>query len=544
MQKMPKLKSILAGALIAAAILAIGVYLFNTNFVFFCGGIHRRDSRELDLHGAKPSRLQAAEQFTDLQLLDMRGTKLSYEDYQKLSLLLPGCRILWDVPFQGYAYPQDTQILIFSQLTAEEVALLDHLPELKYIDARGCQEYDLLVQLQQQHPDCDIDYDVTICGQEQNCHQRELALENATAEELSRKLPCFPWLQKLLLTGTLPELEELQQLQNRFPLVHISWETQLGSTTISSDITQLDLRDSRLESHQQLADVLARYPAVTQVDLRGSSLGSDEIVALVEKYPHITFLREISVAGLSFPSDAEEIDISGQQVTDVAQVEAMLPYFPNLKKVVMCDCGIDSETMDALNNRYEDIRFVWSVQLGDMSLRTDATYFMPVKYDVQVNTEDLKDLRYCTDILCVDIGHMPVANCEWAAYMPNLKYLIIAETQITDITPLKDLKNLVYLEFFLTGVTDVSPLLGCTALEDLNMCFVPCIDYKPLLEMTWLKNLWWGGWLMRTYEAEFREALPNTRLCHDSASSTGGGWRELDNYFAMRDLLGMWYMTN
>ena len=544
MQKISKCKSLLASALALAVIAAIAAYLINANFVFFCGGIHRRNSRELNLQGATPARIHAAERFSDLQLLDMRGTELTAEQYEELKQLQPDCQILWDVPFQGSFYPQDTQHLTFTQLTAEEAALLDYLPELKYIDARGCREYDLLLQLQQLHPDCDIDYDVTICGQEQNCHQRELTLENATAQELARKLSYFPWLQNLLLTGTLPELTELQQLQNQFPLVHISWESHLGNATISSDITQLDLRGSRLESRQQLAEVLARYPALTQADLRGCGLGSDEILALTKEFPHITFLWEVTVAGLPFSSDSEEIDISGQQVADVAEVEAQLSYFPNLKKVVMCDCGIDNETMDALNNRYEDIRFVWSVQLGDMSLRTDATYFMPVKYNVQVNTEDLKDLRYCTDLLCVDIGHMPVSNCEWAAYMPNLKYLIIAETQISDITPLKDLKNLAYLEMFLTGVTDITPLQGCTSLVDLNMCFVPCVDYKPLFEMTWLENLWWGGWLMRTYEAEFREALPNTRLCHDSASATGNGWRQLDNYFAMRDLLGMWYMTD
>lgn len=544
MQKTPKFKSLLAGTVIGAVILAIAVYLFSANYVFFCGGIHRRDSRELNLYGAKPSRIHAVERFTGLQLLDMQGTQLSAEDYRELTRLLPECRILWDIPFQGSFYPSDTQTLTFSQLTADEVALLDHLQELTYIDARGCQEYDLLLQLQQRHPDCDIDYNVTICGQEFNCHQQELTLENAAAQELAQKLPCFPRLQKLLLTGTLPELTELQQLQSQFPLVHISWETQLGSATISSDITQLDLKGSGLEGPQQLAEVLVRYPAVTQVDIRDCDLKTEDILALRDSFPGIFFLWDQEVAGLSFPTDAQEIDISGQSIPDLAALEALLPYFPNLSKVVMCDCGIDNETMAALNSRYEDIRFVWSVQLGDMSLRTDATYFMPVKYDVQVNTEDLKDLRYCTDIQCVDIGHMPVANCEWAAYMPNLKYLIIAETQITDISPLKDLKNLAYLEMFLTGVTDISPLQGCTSLVDLNMCFVPCIDYKPLFEMTWLENLWWGGWLMRTYEAQFREALPNTRLCHDSASSTGGGWRELDNYFAMRDLLGMWYMTN
>ena len=544
MQKNPKFKSLLAGSVILAFIVAIAVYLFSANFVFFCGGIHRRDSRELDLHGANPSRIQAAERFTDLQLLDMRGTGLTYKDYQELSRLLPDCRILWDIPFQDQVLLQDAETLTIRHLTQEDVDLLDHLPNLLYIDAQECTDYALLQQLQEKHPDCHVRYNVTLGGKAWDCQETELTLDSVQAEELRQLLPYLPQTEAVLLTGTLPAPEELIQLRTEFPEIRLHWESDLGGVTLNSEMEQADLRNAKIEDTAQLEAALAYYAALTQIDLRGSGLSNDEIVALAEKYPDITFHREISVAGLSFPSDAEEIDLSGQQVTDVAQVEAMLPYFPNLKKVVMCDCGIDNETMDALNNRYEDIRFVWSVQLGDMSLRTDATYFMPVKYDVQVNTEDLKDLRYCTDILCVDIGHMPVANCEWAAYMPNLKYLIIAETQITDITPLKDLKNLVYLEFFLTGVTDVSPLLGCTALEDLNMCFVPCIDYKPLLEMTWLKNLWWGGWLMRTYEAEFREALPNTRLCHDSASSTGGGWRELDNYFAMRDLLGMWYMTN
>lgn len=544
MRKLQKIKPLLTAAAILLVIVLIALYIFGQNYVFLCGGIHRRNAQQLNLQGVKLSRLDAADRFTNLELLDLRGTDLTPEQYVQLAQLQPNCRILWDVPFQGQTLSQDVQTLTISQLTQEEVDLLDHLPNLLYIDAQECRDYDLLLQLQQRHPDCHVRYNVPLGGKDWDCQSAELTLDSADAEALHQMLPYLPKAEAILLTGTLPSFEELTQLQETFPEIDIRWETKLGDTTLASDDTDLDLRDAGLSSIDELEATIPHYPQLTQADLRGCTLAYDEIMALTEAFPDIHFLWDVEVAGLRFPSDSEEIDISGQIVEDVADIEALLPYFPNLKKVVMCDCGVDNETMDALNRRHEDIKFVWSVTLGDLTMRTDATYFMPVKYGVQVNTYALKDLRYCTDLLCVDIGHMPVSNCEWAAYMPNLKYLIIAETQITSLAPLKDLKNLVYLELFLTEVTDISPLQGCTALEDLNMCFVPCVDYKPLFEMTWLKNLWWSGWLMRTYEAEFREALPNTRLCHDAASSTGKGWRELDNYFAMRDLLGMWYMTN
>ena len=544
MHKLHNLKAVLAAVALLVCIGLIVVYFVGSSYVFFCGGLHHRDLRELDLQGSKISRLQAIDRFTDLRVLNLRNTGLTAQQYELIMELQPNCRVQWDVPFQGQALSQDTRSLTITTLTQEDVHLLDYLPNLEQVDAQACTDYALLQQLQQKHPDCLIQYNVTIAGQEFDSLATSLTLVDTTVSDLAQLLPFLTQAEDVLFTGTLPSLEELEELQNQFPEIRIRWESSLNGVTLSSDAAQLDLRTAKLESIQQLEAILSGYPNLTQLDLRGCGLDNASILALAEKFPSITFLREITVAGLNFSSDVEEIDISGQEVTDVAQVEELLPYFPNLKKVIMSNCGVDSETMDALNNRHADIRFVWTVNLGGLEVRTDETYFMPIKYNVQVNTQDLKELRYCTDMICIDIGHMPVANCEWAAYMPNLQYLIIAETQIIDISPLKDLKNLIYLEMFLTNVTDISPLLGCTALQDLNMCFVPVLEYQPLLEMTWLKNLWWGGWLMRTYEAQFREALPDTRLCHNSASSTGGGWRELDNYFAMRDILGMWYMTD
>ena len=91
----------------------------------------------------------------------------------------------------------------------------------------------------------------------------------------------------------------------------------------------------------------------------------------------------------------------------------------------------------------------------------------------------------------------------------------------------------------MSHVTDYSPLLECTALEDLNIGKTyGKID--PVLEMTWLKNLWLVGMEESSYNRAVA-ALPETNIGYRYANPDDG-WRELPNYFAMRDELKMFYM--
>ena len=542
MPKLQKLLRLLTAAVLAVCLSLGAVHFLRENYVFLCGGLHRRDARELDLQGAGLSRLELLDRFPNLRYLDLRSTGLTLEQYEELTALLPDCSILWDVQFQGRFLSPDVQTLTLSRLTREDVDLLDQLPELLYIDARDCEEYALLRELQQRHPDCHIIYSVTLCEKSWDYRETRLTLDSADAATLEERLPYLPQAETVHLTGSLPTMEQLTALQAAFPAIRFIWETEIGDALLTSDTQRLDL-SGQTPDPAGLADIFSRYPNLSHVDMRRCGLTDDEMMALADAFPGITFLWEMTVAGVRVSTGAEEIDISGNPVEDIAQIEKLLPYFPNLKKVVMCGCGIDNETMDAVNRKYENIRFVWSVYMGPILLRTDSTYFIPVKWGAEVTTEDLYNLRYCTDMIGVDIGHMDVDSCEWAAYMPNLRYLLMADTPMQDISPLKDLKNLVYLELFMTRVTDLTPLLGCTALEDLNLCYTYA-DPRPLLEMPWLQNIWWsGGWGLQAYGYQLRQNNPNVHLEYTTGSSTGAGWRELKNYYEMRDLMGMWYMT-
>lgn len=250
----------------------------------------------------------------------------------------------------------------------------------------------------------------------------------------------------------------------------------------------------------------------------------------------------VTVYGTEFDSSAEFLDLSGIPITSTEELEAALPSFSNLKQVDMIDCGISNEAMESLNQRHPNIKFVWAVQIQGIKLRTDATSFMPTKAGYRVFDSDCDLLRYCHDLECIDLGHMPIYNCSFLYGTPHVKFLILADTSISDATPIGTLTELEFLELFLTKVTDYSPLINCTNLKDLNLCFSPAFDNSPLAQMTWLDRLWLvGSSLSWPAQKELRQKLPNTAIVIQSDSSTRQGWRYGPRYYAQRDIFEMLY---
>ena len=436
------------------------------------------DTVELDLSGAPLENVEVLGQFTQLKALNVCNTGINGETYDKLTAMLPGCQITWTPMFQGKAYPADTTALTVAELTGTEEAELAYFPKLTHLDATACRDYAGLLGLMTQYPQLQVDYVVELGGQNLPADATEAVFADISEEDLQIALKLLPQLKGLKLTGELPAAEVLSELQ--------------------------------------------------------------------EVYSYVTFDWDVEVCGMVVSKDIEELDLSGIAVADVSEVEDKLGYLPQLKKVTMCDCGVPNEDMDALNRRHEDVRFIWNVTLGPyITVRTDLTEFIVYKYKYKYYLDDeaAYNLRYCTDMICLDLGHNEITNCEFVAFMPNLKYLVIADTEISDLTPLTGLTNLKYLEAFLCPIEDYSPLATLTGLEDLNIGYTQGRDATPLMQMTWLKRLWWSKCkLSMEARVPVREALPNTEFVTNQESSTGGGWRTSQNYYDMRDMLGMHYM--
>ena len=240
----------------------------------------------------------------------------------------------------------------------------------------------------------------------------------------------------------------------------------------------------------------------------------------------------------------EEIDLSGAQDIRLEDLEQKMAYFPEAKLVFLGECGLDNELLAAHREQARDqYKLVWTVSCGSkLKTRTDATTFMPVReYVYYFNDEEAYNLRYCEDMICIDIGHMSIHNIEFVEYMPNLQYLILAHTQLQYIDPISTCKNLKFLELDWSPVKDLSPLKGCTALEDLNLGKVYA-DFTPIGEMTWLKNLWMVE-CSTAARYKMPQVLTDTKVMVVGDATVANGWRNLENYYAMRDLLGMHYMS-
>lgn len=376
---------------------------------------------------------------------------------------------------------------------------------------------------------------------------QELTVSDANLAELEQALPHFSNLKQLTFQGALPNVDQLLALKEQLPHVTLVCQVVLGDKTVSTDAESLDLSGVSVD-FETLSDYLPLFFNLKELTLTGTALTDREIMDLMDSLPGVLVRCELPLAGQRFLTDSVELDISNCTVT-VEEVEQMLPYFPLLEKLDMSFCGISDEEMDALNQRHPEISIVWTVVIGEVKTRTDAVYFYPAESNYYPTNTEMKKLRYCTELVAIDIGHTRATDCEFLWYTPKVRYLILADTGITDITPVGNLKDLIYLELFNLRTKDYSPLLNCTKLQDLNIGTTHA-DPEPLSKMTWLHNLQWhrADQDPATKEDVLKlpEQLPDTNVDlfpKKKARNIGGGWRYIPNYYVFRDIIGATYFN-
>ena len=476
--------------------------------------------------------------------IDLTRQEITVEEYEALCSRFPDTQILWTVPFQGTRLPLDTESVTVTALTETDIAALACLPRLRLVDARACTDYETILSLIRKIPACRVDYQVDLGGVSCPGDGTEATVTDADPAFLNTGLPYLPKLKTLTLEGTLPEFSALTALREAFPDISFRYFLSLGGQSVASDATVLDLSGLSL-TPGELKAALPYLPELETVTVSSDILGEDSVVRLAHQFPDIFFLFDRTVGTQCFSTDAGVLDLTGCSVSR-EEAEDILFLCRNLTQLILSDCGLDSETLDALNRQYPEVSVVWTVQVGIHSVRTDATVFFPagVSEKKLPNNEELKNLRYCTGLIAMDLGHCSMTECGWLRELPHLRYLILADTEISDLSPLSGLKELIYLELFRTPITDYSPLLGCTALQDLNLSFTYG-DVSPIGQMTWLHNLHWNPGAdhpeLRTQIEALSETLQDTVIETEPdrpRRSIGGSWRYLPNYYVFRDLIG------
>ena len=486
-------------------------------------------------------------------VIDLRGSEISVQKAEALAAEHPGKTVLWDVPLSGGSRPSDAEDLEITALSLSDIPLFSCFPNLKSVDASGCADYEALLALRAACPALELTAFVSVGGKAVPMDaQRAVLRADTPLEELLDKLPFLPDLYRVSFAGGAVSYETHDALAAAFPGISFRWDVELLGRTASSAAKELSFAGSSLSEWDvhTLCENLFRFPLLERIDLTGCGLAGEQIAA-VRAASGAAVLYELTLFGRTVSTDASELDFSGIRMglSDVAVIEAALGEFPLLEKVVMCDCGISNEDMAALNDRHENVRFVWRVYFSGFSLRTDDTNFIAarVRNDFPIYSNDLEVLKYCPDLQALDLGHKNITHLNFLRYVPHLKYLILVENDVNDITPIGELQELTYLEMFWTKCEDISPLQNCKALTDLNISYIYCRPAKcleTLVNMPQLERLWYcGNNLDAGQLEELQAALPDTEMYLAAhGEPTGSTWREHPHYFEMRDFFGMYYM--
>ena len=484
------------------------------------------------------------------ELIDVRAAELKCEEYDAAAASLPSSVIRWSVPIGGARYDSFSEEITLSSLPADEVGRLGYFPKLKTIDASLCGDWAALAAAARAYPALHISWRVPTADGEVDGNTESLTVRSLSSDELRELIGLLPRLERVDLTGSALEEEEISRLVEDFPSLRFRYPVDVWGTAVMSDTSELTLPAGAAGEPAALGRALGRLGALERLDLRGADLSPRELAALLPLCPADT-RYDILLLGRRFASDSEEIDLSGTPVSDTAEIEAAAGLMPRLKKVVMCDCGLSDEEMDALDRRHASVRFVWAVHFSVYTLRTDATVFcasdLPNRGYIapRASSEELSALRYCRDLVALDLGHMMFRDLGFLEGLTHLKYLILVEERFHDISVLGKMQELEYLEIFNNTIDDISPLLNCKALRHLNVGYTRGYDPAPLGEMTWLERLWYPGNRIEKSEREAIVASLSDTKCYfptwDEDGSTGGGWRTDEAYYEMRNAFGMFY---
>lgn len=432
---------------------------------------------------------------TQLETLDLRGDPISIEDYAALEAALPDCDIAWSVPVGGARYDSTSQSLALTAPSGELAGSLAFFPQLQ-----------------------------------------EVRFDRAT------------------------DRAAIDALTEKYPQVRFDWNVSFNGNVYSSETETLDLSD-RQTGLDGLPSVLALLPELKTVTFGDETFSLADQLSLAEAFPDVTFVWNVGLLeNLTVRSDVTELDLRDYEVTDAAGFSKTLRLLPELTYLDMCGCGPSDAEMAAMRAEYPKIQFVWYTRVAGWRLRTDIVGFSTGnrsrfpngagKYVAEefsyesIAEEDLENLKYCTDLIALDIGHCGhVKSLDFLAELPKLKYLDIALCDFTDISALESQPDLVYLQMMYNCVEDISPLTNCKDLRFLNLSDNKISDYRPLLELTKLERLWINSVGITDEDiAVIEGALPDTliKACQTDPEFAISLWcKGNEGYVTVQELYGL-----
>ena len=459
-----------------------------------------------------------------LRQLDVRGNyAFTYQDYVAVMDAHPDCAVYWSIPV-GDGHIDSTE---------NSYDLTAYGPSAEEVNA-----------LRQRFPDKTFTYAVTLMGKRIDPSAEAIDLQGAAnidPDEIAAALSLLPNVKEVDLRGAPLPVETVEALQAARDDVRFRFTCDVPGTPMTSEDQTVTLTGGSFADLQRYMAYMPYMPNLEYIDARTVALTGEDIQSLQADERARKIVYGFSVYGKNVTTLDTELNLDGVPISDPAQVETIIRMMPNLQRLSMVGCGLSDDAMGALFDAHPQIKFVWEVSFGKYRLRTDATAFTTNLYavnDYHYTSATFAPLRYCTDLMMLDLGHCDITSIEGLAGLTKLRVLILADNEITDISPLAGLNDLEYVELFMNrGIRDFTPLANKEKLVDLNIYYCQIQDVAPLTTCTNLQRLWLGECGLSDGQiGKLRKALPNCKINAHGSSSTGHGWREHRHYEVLKQM--------
>lgn len=503
-------------AVIAAGLL--GYLWYQTSHIFVEDAVYAKNATELDL----------------------RGTGVSLEHYLTVRSQLPDCDILWDVPFQGGVYANDTKILSMNGVGAEDIKMLPYFTELKTLNVSGCEDYVLLEELQVKFPNVTVHYTVDLGGLAVDRFTTELELQPGDYDYdiLMENLVHLPDMQSITFLQTQMDAEKFDAIQTAYASITFGYTLDLLGMELTADATSLDL--TKMTS-ADLDSVLAKLPLLASLEsielAPGNEAGGltlEEAAKLKAAAPEAALKYTFELYGEVIDTDAESLYYKNKRkdITNdtISQLRMALEIMNNCTKVVLDNTAVSDETMAQLR---EDFRgktdVVWRVWYGEGGTSLTDVEVLRIVYGL--GDDNSKSLKYLENVRYMDLGHNEYLDyCDFVGSMTELEVVIISGAPIKSLEPFANCPKLKFLEMAnCTYVPDLEPLRNCKELEMLNIAHTSISDLAPLddIPLTHLCSK-----INKVTEEErerFIELHPDCWTTYKGDIDYGEGWRYDEN---------------
>ena len=460
-----------------------------------------------------------------------------------LCLLTAGCGVSAPEPvvIGGTEYDPVKTTELTAVVTEETLPLLDAFENLESADLSGSACIGAIQSWAEAHPGVAVRYTVPLSDwltvPNDTVSLDLSAVDRAELAEVLTMLPRLPDLREVAL-GELEDGAPAALLADQFPALRVSYTPTWRGQPLDLNQTSLDLSQVSAAEAQALLSWLPQMTALHTVELGSGSAEEppvpwETLAAMEAAAPQVQFFYAFTLYGKDVTLQDTELDLNHIRIDDQgALVKAITACMKDLRFLDMDFCGVDDEYMAAIRDSLPETEVVWRIWFGTgYSVRTDVERILASNPGIggELSPVNTGPLKYCTKVKYLDLGHNSyLGNLDFCAYMPDLETIVIALSDVSDLTPLAHCTHLRYAELQTSALNDLRPLSELHELTDLNICYnFSLTDITPLYGLTQLDRLWIGCLdpVPEEQVAEMQRRAPNCTINVKDLDPTREEWR-------------------